>query len=199
MTHVDITQSSELKIVAQKGIILCCSRCIAHSLKHRVAVCAFSPCLAAELYRKSATMHIETYRGLINNFNMDIPQHQHQQMYTVCWSITCMTYVRCNSSSRFVLHTAWPFAFSCNLSVSTLCCYDAESSLSFQLAWWSCWCKHDVLGHMPYESSPAIVHTATGTCCSGHILEDMHSYRETLISGSTTPIPLLSIFTSTKQ
>ena len=49
--HVDITKSSELKIVAQKGNVLCCSRCITHSLKQRVAVCAFSPCIPNSVYQ----------------------------------------------------------------------------------------------------------------------------------------------------
>ena len=49
--HVDITKSSELKSVAQKGNFLCCSRCIAHSLKHRVAVCAFSPCIPNSVHQ----------------------------------------------------------------------------------------------------------------------------------------------------
>ena len=92
--HVDITKSSELKIVAQKGNILCCSRCITHSLKHRVAVCAFSSCIPSSVYQLHSYIltteciqfhdaHLQRTETKVD-FNMDLPQHQHQQIYTMC-------------------------------------------------------------------------------------------------------------------
>ena len=102
-----------------------------------------------------------------------------------------------------VMHTAWSSASSCHLSV-LVSCHDSENSLSSQLAWCGCGCKH-VLGHFPCESFPGAKYTATGTCCSCHTVVHVHSYRETLFpcSSSTwytgspyTPIPPPSITTS---
>ena len=103
-----------------------------------------------------------------------------------------------------VMHTAWSSASSCHLSVLVACHYDSENSLSSQLAWCGCGCKH-VLSYFPCEPFPGAKYTATGTCCSCHTVVDVHSYRETLFpcSSSTwytgspsTPIPPPSIPTS---